>query len=348
MRLPEPWDEERDATLLCIATRQETHDVRTFVFRPDAPRLMHFLPGQFMTLDLDAIGLQRCYTIASPPTRPFRVEITAKRSGPGSTWLHENMRPGMRLRVSGPSGAFSFGEAPRGKYLFLAAGSGITPLMSMARAAHDLGAETDIILLQSARSAADLLFPAELHAMAARPGFRTASVVERDAPSVPPDTFEGRLSAPILAAAAPDLSEREVFCCGPAPYMDSVRALLGEAGYDMRRYHEESFSFSAGDAEPADGAPAAPTAEAAFTVVFSRSGITVACPAGTTVLNAARAAGLRLPSACQKGVCGTCKSRLVEGTVDMRHNGGIRQREIDNGMALLCCATPTSNLVVER
>ncbi|MBV8914062.1 MAG: hybrid-cluster NAD(P)-dependent oxidoreductase, partial [Acetobacteraceae bacterium] len=70
MTIPPPWDPERDDTLLCVATRQETHDVRTFVFRPDPPRLLSFLPGQFITLALDTIGQQRCYTIASPPTRP--------------------------------------------------------------------------------------------------------------------------------------------------------------------------------------------------------------------------------------------------------------------------------------
>jgi glycine betaine catabolism B len=343
--LPPPWDPERDDTLVCVATRQETHDVRTFVFRPDQPRLLQFLPGQFMTFELDAIGQQRCYTIASPPTRPFRIEVTAKRSGPASTWLHDHLSPGMRLRVSGPSGDFSFGAEPRGKYLFLAAGSGITPLMSMARATHDLGTDADIILVQSARTEADLLFPGELRAMTARPGFRTASIVERDAPGTRWDGFRGRISAPILAALAPDLLAREVLCCGPAQYMTSVRALLTAAGFDFSRYREESFTFAGGEPEPQ---PVAASAAEGFKVVFSRSARTIACPPDMTVLAAARAAGLRLPSACQKGVCGTCKSHMTAGKVEMRHGGGIRQREIDAGMVLLCCSTPTSDLVVER
>jgi ferredoxin-NADP reductase len=343
--LPPPWDPERDDTLLCVGTRQETHDVRTFVFRPDQPRLLQFLPGQFMTLELTAIGQQRCYTIASPPTRPYRIEITAKRSGPASTWLHDQLRPGMRLRVSGPAGDFSFGEEPAGKYLFLAAGTGITPLMSMARAAHDLGADADILLLQSACTEADLLFAGELRAMMTRPGFRTASIVERDLPGARWDGFRGRLSAAIIAASVPDLLERDVFCCGPAAYMDSVRSLLESAGFDLSRYREESFTFAVGQPEPADDVV---VLRDGFNIVFARSGRTISCPAGTTVLNAARAAGLRLPSACQKGVCGTCKSLMTAGTVEMRHGGGIRQREIDAGMVLLCCSTPTSDLVVER
>ena len=348
MILPPPWDPERDGALVCSGIRQETADVRTVVLEPIEPRLFHFLPGQFMTFELEAVGLQRCYTIASPPTRPYRIEITAKRGGPGSAWLHDVFRPGARLRASGPFGDFSFGAAPRGKYLFLAAGSGITPLMSMARTAHDLGSDADVMLVQSVRSEADVLFGGELSSMTARAGFRHAGIVEHDSPGARWDGFRGRISAPILAAAAPDLLQREVFCCGPAPYMASVRALLDQAGFDPARYHEESFEFSAGEPEaPPDEAAAARAAQR-FEITFAQSGTVAHCLAGTTVLNAARAAGLRLPSACGKGVCGTCKSRIVSGTVDMRHGGGIRQREIDAGMALLCCARPTSDLVVDR
>ena len=118
----------------------------------------------------------------------------------------------------------------------------------------------------------------------------------------------------------------------------------------MRRYRVESLSFAAGEpeAEAAGNVVALRPEAGGFKVTSSRSSRTVLCPPGSSVLNAGRAAGLRLPFACTKGVCGTCKSRMVEGTVEMRHGGGIRQREIDAGMVLLCCATPTSDLVVER
>ena len=87
---------------------------------------------------------------------------------------------------------------------------------------------------------------------------------------------------------------------------------------------------------------------AGFTIHFARTGRTIDCPPGSTVLAAARAAGLRLPFACNKGVCGTCKSRLLSGTVELKHGGGIRQREIDDGLTLLCSARPTTDLVVDR
>lgn len=85
-----------------------------------------------------------------------------------------------------------------------------------------------------------------------------------------------------------------------------------------------------------------------FRVEFAKTRRVLDCPEDTTVLDAARKAGIRLPSSCAKGLCGTCKSKVTSGTVAMTHAGGIRQREIDAGMALLCCSRPTSDLVIER
>ena len=347
--LPPVWDPAQDDELVCVAVRPETRDVSTFVFAAAEPRLFHFQPGQFMTFELAAAGVQRCYTIASPPTRPHRIEVTAKRTpaGAGSGWLHDTMRPGLRVSASGPHGAFTFTPGRGGRYLFLSAGSGITPLMSMARAAHDLGSDTDILFVHSARSPADLVFADELSAMACRPGFARVSIVAQVPAGVAWDGLRGRLSPAMLQAVVPDLLTRDVFCCGPAPYMAAARGMLDATGFDRARYHEESFAFAAPETPPVTAS--APLGERhTFTVLFARMGRTVACPSGSTILAAARAAGLRLPSACNKGVCGTCKSQLVSGSVELRHAGGIRQREIDAGMTLLCCARPVTNLVVDR
>ncbi len=344
--LPPVWDTARDEHLVCVGIRPETHDVSTFVFAAAEPRLFRFQPGQFMTFDLAAAGVQRCYTIASPPTRPHRLEITAKRAtnGPGSGWLHDVMRPGLRVAATGPHGAFTCEPRSGGRYLFLSAGSGITPLMSMARTAHDLGSDADIVFAHSARSPADLVFADELAAMARRPGFARVSIVEAGSGW---DGLRGRLSPAMLQAIVPDLATRDVYCCGPAAYMAGVRAMLDAAGFDRTRYHEESFAFAEPEA-PEPAVPALMTEQRSFTVAFAGLGRTVSCPSGSTILAAARAAGLRLPSACNKGVCGTCKSRLVSGTVELKHAGGIRQREIDAGLTLLCCARPVSDLVVDR
>ena len=183
--------------------------------------------------------------------------------------------------------------------------------------------------------------------MTRRPGFARISIVEQVPPGAAWDGLRGRLSPAVLQAVVPDLLTRDVFCCGPAPYMAAVRAMLDAAGFDRARYHEESFDFATAEVPP-EPTQAAPEERQTFTVSFARMGRTISCPSGSSILAAARAAGLRLPSACGKGVCGTCKSRLLSGTVELQHGGGIRQREIDAGMTLLCCARPGSDLVVDR
>lgn len=355
--LPPLWDADEDEVLVCCQRRQETDDVVSFVFRARRPVLFRFVPGQFITLEVEIDGeaVNRCYTISSPPTRPDTLSITVKRvpGGKVSNWLHDHFQPGMSLRVMGPAGEFCADLHPAAKYLFLSGGSGITPLMSMSRSTHDRGEDKDIVFVHSARTPRDIIFRHELGLLAAAwPGFRSAFVCERRGDEADWAAPTGYLDLPLLARIAPDFAEREIFCCGPAPYMAAVRALLAEAGFDLRHYHEESFNFAAaGEAEAGAEVPAAEGAGEAgegYAVEFARSGVTVRCAPGQNLLDAARAAGLRMPSSCAKGVCGTCKSRLLSGEVDMKHGGGIRQREIDQGLILPCCSTPTTDLVLDR
>ncbi|MGF3026629.1 2Fe-2S iron-sulfur cluster-binding protein [Methylobacterium aquaticum] len=361
------WDAEADDALVCLAVRQETHDVKTFVLAAPEPRRFAYAPGQFLTFAFEVGGetIHRCYTISSAPTRPHALSITVKRvlGGPVSNWLHDTLKAGDTVRALGPMGDFSCFTHPARKYLLLSGGSGVTPMMAMARTFHDLGEPRDVAFVHSARSPADIVFRGELETMARLDaGFRFHAVCEADAPDEVWTGPKGRLSLDILTQAVPDFREREVFVCGPKPYMDAVRAMLRAAGVDMARHHEESFDFGAlpeadqraaaeaGRALDDDAATEAVPAATVrtFRVEFAKTRRVLDCPEDSTVLDAARKAGLRLPSSCAKGLCGTCKSKVTKGTVAMTHAGGIRQREIDAGMALLCCSKPTSDLVVER
>ncbi|MES2259460.1 MAG: hybrid-cluster NAD(P)-dependent oxidoreductase [Pseudomonadota bacterium] len=358
---PALWDAGGDDTLICREVRQETLDVKTFVLGAPLPRLIRYSPGQFITLELEIGGqtVNRCYTLSSSSTRPDTVSITVKRvpGGPVSNWLHDNVKVGDSLRVLGPSGAFScflHAMPARQKYLFLSAGSGITPLMSMSRAIHDLALDADVAFVHSARTPDDIIFHRELELMAFnRAGFRLGLVCERRGAQAAWAGFNGFISQAVLSNVAPDFLERKVFTCGPAPYMAAVRKLLLDAGYDMANYHEESFSFETLSSEAeaghdAEDMTAEPGAAAQFSVNFTRSGDTVSCGAGQTILAAARGAGMRLPTSCTQGLCGTCKTKMVSGQVDMKHAGGIRQREIDQGWILPCCSKPLSDVVLER
>lgn len=346
------WGVGCDDDLVCRAVTQETPDVRSIHFATPHPCLFRFEPGQFVTLELPVDGqtVFRCYTISSPPTRPETISITTKRvaGGPVSNWLHDTVRAGMRLRATGPSGAFTLPRDVPAKLLFLSAGSGVTPLMSMARTLFDRAWDHDVLFVHSARSPADIVFRDELALMARRlPRLRVAHVVETTGNEPGWPGLTGRLDSRALGLLTPDLLDRDVFCCGPAPYMAAVRAMLDQAGFDRSRYHEESFSFD-DLPTPLVEEVVAGELQATFGVTFAKSGQTIRCSPGTTVLEAARQAGLRLPNSCTRGVCGTCKSRMLSGRVDMQHGGGIRPREIAAGMVLLCCSRPMEDLVIDR
>lgn len=344
------WSSAEQKILECCAIQVETADVKTFVFRcPDFVALA-FEPGQFITLSLmiDGQSLSRCYTLSSTPTRPFNLAITVKRvpGGPVSNWLHDNLEVGSRLQASGPAGIFTPVGHPVRKLLYLSAGSGVTPLMAMTRAAFDLGSDLDIAFVHSARTPRDIIFGDELAQLqAARACLKVLTICESLGGVADWQGPLGRLDLPLLERLVPDFREREVFTCGPQGYMDAVQRTLQEGGFDLAHYHQESFAI---------GSPTAPVEAASpavdavlFTVTLARSGKVFSMAGDQTVLSAARRAGAIVPSSCGQGLCGTCKTALLDGQVEMQHAGGIRQREIDRGLRLLCCSKPTSDLVLD-
>ena len=370
LQSPVCWADGDQAVLVCTAVSDVTHDVKNFVFEPEGDRLFEFDAGQFLTLMLDISGtpVNRCYTISSPPTRPNRIAITVKRVAGGkvSNWVHDNIVPGSKVNAMSPLGAFTLTSRPAEKLLFLSAGSGITPLMSMLRTLYDLGSDADVVFLHSARTPSDIVFRSELAAIEMfMPNLRVVHVCEADYPSERWGGMRGRLSPTMLHTIVPDLLERTILNCGPLPYMESVRRILGELDYDLRNYHEESFSFDdpaqPGATPPPEGvdydeiavAPRSTDADGAdgavttYSVEFVKSGRTVTCRADENVLDAAIAAGVRIPSSCSQGMCGTCKLPKLSGEVEMNHNGGIRPREITAGKILVCCSKPLSDLSLD-
>ena len=183
------------------------------------------------------------------------------------------------------------------------------------------------------------------------PRFRTAYVCETAGGDSGWTAPVGYLTREMLETIAPDFKQREVFCCGPDVYMKAVAALLKDAGFDMARFHQESFTFGV-DVGPETTAPTAPPAEApaadGFEIIFQKTGQKIICGPDQFILDAARNAGMRLPFSCTKGICSTCKTKKISGDVDMKHGGGIRQREIDQGMILPCCSKPRSNVTLDK
>jgi glycine betaine catabolism B len=348
------WDCDEDDRLICRAIYPETQDIKTFLFTPAVPRQFSFAPGQFLTFEFPIGGesVNRSYTIASSPTRPFSVAITVKRSPGGlvSNWLHDHLKVGDVVRAVGPLGEFSTWAHPADKRLFLSGGVGATPMMSYVRRDFDMGEDFDTLYVHFARTPKDIVFRQELEMMAfRRMNLKIAHVAERTDDERFWSGLRGRFSPHLFATVASDFLEREIFCCGPAPFMAAVRSHLEASGFDMQRYHEESFDFDALSPAEQEAAPPPPdTTIRTYEITFAKSGRTIPCDENTSILAAARLAGMRLPASCAKGLCGTCKSRKQKGEVQMNHAGGIRQREIEAGMILLCCSSPRSDIVVDR
>lgn len=347
------WHSGEQKTLHCCAVHDETHDVKSFYFQCPDFQALSFEPGQFITIVpvINGQTLARCYTLSSSPTRPFTFAITVKRvpGGPVSNWLHDHLHAGDTLLASGPAGGFTPVGHPARKLLYLSAGSGVTPLMAMTRASIDLAAALDIVFVHSARTPDDIIFNAELTRLqATTPGLRMINICESVGRHADWASPIGRLSLPLLSHAIPDFKEREVFVCGPGGYMAGVSALLTQAGFDFAHFHQESFTIEVLNEAPLiEAAPAREQQADMYTVTLSRSGKTFSMSGQQTVLAAAKKAGALVPSSCSQGICGTCKTTLLQGTVEMQHNGGIRQREIDKGLRLLCCSKPTSDLVLD-
>jgi ferredoxin-NADP reductase len=344
------WDPEVDDELLCINIRQETHDVKSFTFVSPHDKRFNFRAGQYFLFEPSLGGEKegRCYSVSSSPTRKNAVTFTVKRVPDGrvSTWMHDGLRPGDKIKASGPFGTFvrpSVGE----KLLLASGGSGITPVISILWEIVDRALPTDVVFMHACRTPQDIVFRSELTYLASRlKGLRLHLLPEEIGTETSWPGITGRISSSYLALAVPDIAERTVMCCGPAPFMAALRRLASDLGVPSQNYFEESFASPVED----DAPPPVAVAEGskAFEVAFAKQGRSILIPTDQSILACAKKAGLRIPSSCANGICGTCKSKLLSGVVDMQHSGGIRQREIDAGLFLPCCSKPLSDLVIDR
>jgi glycine betaine catabolism B len=344
-----PWS-DRLHLLECTSVTLEAPDVMTFTFKAERSVWFRYLPGQFVTLEIP-VGpepVMRTYTLSSSPSRPYALAVTVKaqKDSIGTRWMFEHLKPGMKMRAYGPLGDFSYVKHPGEKYLFISAGSGITPMMSMTRDMADRAPLSDIVFINCARSPSEIIFRYELENLSRlMPKLNLGFVVEHCGKAEPWHGLRGFVDRAKISLLSPDFLDRTIFCCGPEPFMAAVRSALEGAGFDMARYHQESFQ------------PAVPTVEVEAValaegdvpamVSFAIAGKQAACKPGETILMTARANGVRIGAACESGLCGTCRVMLLSGEVDMNHNGGILDEEIEEGYILACCSRPKGDVEIE-
>ena len=337
--------------LECVSTLPEAPQTLTFTFQAPSGALFGHQPGQFLTFELPLPGgpVYRTYTISSSPSRPTSLTITVKAQADsvGTRWMLDHLRPGMTLKASGPAGVFSYLHHPAKKYLFISAGSGITPMVSMLTHMYDAGRDPDVVFVNCARRPSEIILRQRLEMMASRiTGITLAWLVEEADPYQTWTGYRGRFNQLVLGLVAPDYLEREVFCCGPEPFMQAVREALAGLGFDMARYHQESFHAPVGETAevPED---VVPDDDTSAELVFAATGKTVRCSETDTILTAARTAGIAIPSGCGFGVCGTCKTMKRSGQVHMVHNGGITDDDVAAGYILACCSNPIGRVELD-
>ncbi|MGF6163163.1 ferredoxin-NADP reductase [Pseudomonas sp. 2725] len=334
--------------LICTHVDEESSCVRTFKFKPTtAGKFPTYLAGQFITLliEIDGVSVRRCYTLSSSPLgdapqEELAITVKSKEGGQVSTWLHQNMLPGVRINSLPPAGRFHVSEKTPEKYAFFAGGVGITPVLSMTRWLAESGCTLDIVFIQCASEASELLFVKELEGYATKPGFRLHLQPSRGNNW---SGVHGRLTAEGLKILIPDFHERQVLCCGPDGFMSHVQALAQALGVPNNRYFQESFEV---DTHHYGDIDETATLEN-YTITFSNDGTKVNCRGDQTLLAAARDAGVYIPYSCEAGICGSCKVKVTQGQVTGQNDGGLEDGETDQGWTLACCYRPVTDLIIE-
>lgn len=243
-----------DLTVRCVQIVPETADTKTFSFVAEPAVSFNYLPGQFVTLELNINGetIQRCYSISSSPSRSHTLDITVKRvpadqphlpAGLVSNWLHDQLQVGSQIKLKGGAiGKFTCAPQPAAKLLLLSAGSGITPMVSMLRWLYDTASNCDVVFFHSARTPQDIILRQELEWLTSRrDNFRLAFTITRPELGQPWYGLTGRLHESMLYNIAPDFQERTVYVCGSASFMEGTKSLFSRLSFPMEQYHAESF-----------------------------------------------------------------------------------------------------------
>lgn len=307
-----------------------------------------YRPGQYLTLRADVEGqdIRRSYSIASQPGAPLTVGVKQVEDGAFSTFAR-GLTPGDTLSVMAPDGRFVTTDETR--LILIAAGSGITPMISIA--AHALARGADVTLIYGNRQTETIMFRAALDALKDRylQTFTLIHVLSREEQDVA--LLNGRINGEKIAAlanaGAMDLAAADgIFLCGPGEMIDDVNATLTGRGIKASRIHFERF-YQDGETPRAPKSAAAEQAAAngvAVTVVLDgvRRQFQVE-PGDDTVLDAAMRQGLDLPFSCKGGMCCTCRCKLTKGSAEMAVNYSLQQWEMDAGFILACQTRPTSD-----
>ncbi len=333
----------------------------TFDIPPAARKAFHFEPGQYLTLRATVNGqdLRRSYSISSPRSRlaaagELEIGIRQVAGGVFSNWAATSLKAGDTVNVMSPDGRFTVRKQRAIHRVGFAAGSGITPILSIVASTLEEQPGSKFTLVLGNRRMSSVMFNEALQDLKDRYLDRLTLIHILSSQAQEVDLLQGRITADkvrdIIAAFLPVASMDEVFICGPEAMIDTTEKTLVDAGVPASRVYTERFTSSTPVATAAAGATgqaASPTGKkTAITIVVDGKRHEITMGADDRILDVALNAGLDLPFSCRGGVCCTCRVKVMEGTVAMDKNFALEPWEMDQGFVLSCQAKPTSERLV--
>jgi ring-1,2-phenylacetyl-CoA epoxidase subunit PaaE len=323
----------------------------TFDVPADAAPDYVFQPGQSLTLRRtdDGRDERRDYSICAPAGAALRIGVREVPGGLFSSWLVHEVKPGDEIEVLAPKGRFTTDLSVPGEHVFIVAGSGITPVLSLAATALEDG-ESTVTVFYGNRRTNTVMFADELADLKDRHGPRLQLVHVLSREPRDAELTSGRLDGQrlrTLVGAFVDVdSVDHWWLCGPHGMVVDAQELLAALGVPRERVHQELFYVDdvppepvRGDAETVTG----PSSE--VTVVLDGRATPLTLPRDVPVLDAAQRVRADLPFACKGGVCGTCRARVTEGEVTMRRNYALEEEEVTAGYVLTCQSLPITDTV---
>ncbi|MGH3969436.1 MAG: 2Fe-2S iron-sulfur cluster-binding protein [Mycobacterium sp.] len=317
---------------------KETADARSFVLTPhDQP--FPYRAGQFCTfrVTVDGVELYRSYSMSSAPETDAELMTTVKRvpGGQVSNWLVDNVVDGDELTITRAAGTFCL-HPTAAPLLGFAGGSGVTPILSLAKSAL---ATTDRVvrLLCADRDRASVIFDAAMAELVERYPGRLSVVRHLDAE-------QGLIEAAAVSEFVGDDTGADCYLCGPEGFMAVVRSALPGSGQLFVEDFDAAPPVKQPAHEPVNGTDAGGT----VTIHLDRKKVSVPRVQGETLLETARRAGLAPPFSCEAGNCGTCMARLTEGSATMRVNDALEEDEVADGYILTCQGIPDTATVTVR
>ncbi|GAB5418369.1 MAG: phenylacetate-CoA oxygenase/reductase subunit PaaK [Crocinitomicaceae bacterium] len=337
---------------------RETEDAVSIAF--EVPETIQdqfqYLSGQYLTLKSEINGedVRRSYSLCSAPfENEWRVAIKEVPGGKFSTFANRELKEGMQLDVMTPAGNFKLAPDSNAEkhYVLFAAGSGITPILSIAKTALSEEPNSTVTLFYGNKGFASIIFREEIEGLKNiyMDRLRLIHILSRE--SIGNKLQKGRIDADkvnqLHKAFLQGISIDAVYVCGPEQMILDVKDTMISNGVDEKNVHFELFTSPSTQKTPINKPTNAPKVESNVTIIIDdeRIGLHLSST-GQNILDAGHEAGADLPYACKGGVCCTCKAKIIEGSASMDVNYALEAEEVEAGYILTCQAHPTSDKLV--